>query len=149
MEACRDELTVTVEGLGRCPTFVFDDGAVRGFYQLSIAGEVAEVALFFVDPPAIGGGVGRALWRHLVARAERAGARRIAVEADPRGHRLLPPDGRHAHRHRALGQRSRTRAALARTGARGPLTRWPAVRRRRSHPGPPASRARSIAKCVL
>ena len=83
MAACRKELTVSAGGLARCPTFVYDDGTVRGFYQLSLAEETADVALFFVDPPAIGSGVGRALWRHMVGEARRAGATEMTIEADP------------------------------------------------------------------
>ena len=83
MAACREELTVTAEGIARCPTFVYDDGSLRGFYQLTLEADAADIALFFVDPPAIGGGVGRALWRHLVGEAKQMGAVRITIEADP------------------------------------------------------------------
>ena len=83
MSACREELTVTPAGIARCPTFVYDDGSLCGFYQLSITGEEADIALFFVDPPMIGRGIGQALWRHMVGEARRVGVARIAIEADP------------------------------------------------------------------
>ena len=83
MAACREELTVTADGIARSPTFVYDDGMVRGFYQLTCEDDAAEVALFFVDPQAIGSGVGGALWQHMVIEARRAKAARITIEADP------------------------------------------------------------------
>ncbi|MEE8276121.1 MAG: GNAT family N-acetyltransferase, partial [Alphaproteobacteria bacterium] len=43
----------------------------------------AEVSLFFVDPAAIGQGVGTRLWRHLIGEARRRGVERIVVESDP------------------------------------------------------------------
>ena len=54
-----------------------------GFYQLCGAGNTADVALFFIDPPAIGSGIGRNLWAHLIGQAKNAGAMRITIEADP------------------------------------------------------------------
>jgi len=83
MAACREELTVTAGGIARCPTFVYGNGTARGFYQLTFADKTADVALLFVDPPAIGRGVGRELWRHLVAQARHACAASITIEADP------------------------------------------------------------------
>lgn len=40
------------------------DGEVVGFYGLHIDGDTAELTHVFVDPPAIGTGVGRTLWQH-------------------------------------------------------------------------------------
>ena len=65
------------------PTFVYDNGSRCGFYQLSVAGDEADIALLFIDPPMIGRGIGQALWHHLVGEARRAGAIRITIEADP------------------------------------------------------------------
>src|SRR3546814_1487804 len=43
----------------------------------------AEISLLFVEPAAIGRGIGRALWEHAVAKARREGLRRLKVLSDP------------------------------------------------------------------
>lgn len=78
MEACRSSLTVH----GTCvePTFIAErEGMVAGFYQL----DGDEVDKFFVDPPHIGSGVGRALWEHLVETARDHGLSSITILSDP------------------------------------------------------------------
>ena len=84
MEACRDELTVTPEMIAAQPVFVHEvQGRTLGFYALAIDGTRADVAFLFVEPAAMGRGVGKALWRHLVGEAKRLGAVRITIESDP------------------------------------------------------------------
>lgn len=83
MEACRAELTVTPDIV--TAGFVAEaDGVVVGLYRIAPKGDgEADVALFFVDPPFIGKGVGRAMFDHMTAEARRAGYRRLVIEADP------------------------------------------------------------------
>ena len=84
MARCRTELTVTAEGIATHQTFLLAEAGVPlGFYQLRLADETAEVALFFVAPEAIGQGVGRRLWCHLEETARALGAMRICLDADP------------------------------------------------------------------
>ena len=47
-----------------------------------------ELGLMFVDPPAIGSGVGKVLFEGAVALARRLGARRMAILADPNAARF-------------------------------------------------------------
>lgn len=83
MAACRDELTVTAARLAAETTRVHEaGGAADGFYSLSSSSGEANVELFFVDPPAIGRGVGAALWRDLVAQAA-LDAVILRIESDP------------------------------------------------------------------
>ncbi len=84
MAACRDELTVTKRQADDGEVWVLDDqtGPV-GFYRLSLDAKVGELELLFVRPQAIGGGIGRALWDHMLGEATRRGADRICVDSDP------------------------------------------------------------------
>lgn len=78
MEACRPSLAIHATCVQ--PTFVATlDDAVAGFYQL----EGDEVGAFFVDPPFIGRGVGRALWDHLIGHARTVGLAWVTILSDP------------------------------------------------------------------
>ncbi|HEX9697602.1 MAG TPA: GNAT family N-acetyltransferase [Actinomycetota bacterium] len=78
MEACRPSLAIHATCVQ--PTFVATDGGtVAGFYQL----DGNEVGAFFVDPPFIGRGVGRALWEHVLSEARTRGLSSVEVLSDP------------------------------------------------------------------
>ena len=84
LKACRAELTVTAVVMVDRRTFVLEEsGRILGFYQLTLDAGIADVAFFFIDPPAIGHGLGARLWEHLVAEAKRCGATKLTIEADP------------------------------------------------------------------
>ena len=84
MARARAELTVTATMIAAHPTTVCErESNPVGFYMLAITGRLAEVELFFVAPGAIRSGVGRALWRRLVADAVEHGAEAIGISADP------------------------------------------------------------------
>ena len=84
MAACREELTITPDGIAGRPTWVLkEQGAILGFYQLRIAGGMADVAQFFIAPCSLRGGLGRRLWAHLEAQARAAGCTRLEVDSDP------------------------------------------------------------------
>ncbi len=85
MVQCRAELTVGPAPIADGRVAVAERiGRIVGFYQIDPAGNRAlDVGLFFVEPDAIGTGVGRTLWAHLEAAARSLGARRITIAADP------------------------------------------------------------------
>jgi GNAT superfamily N-acetyltransferase len=84
MDACREELTLHPEDVGPRRTVVAErDGAVVGLYTLDGEPPEADVGLFFVDPEAIGTGVGRALWEHMSRAARDLGFERLSIESDP------------------------------------------------------------------
>jgi GNAT superfamily N-acetyltransferase len=84
MAACRDELTMTPEIVAAKPVFVFEaQSKIRGFYALEVHAMDADVSFLFVEPAAMGRGVGKVLWRHLTGEAKRLGAARITIESDP------------------------------------------------------------------
>ncbi|MFF9685692.1 GNAT family N-acetyltransferase [Streptomyces sp. NPDC014623] len=84
MAACRDELTVSPGDAAGGRTAVAEEGGrLLGFTTLS--GEPPEGALgmMFVEPDAIGRGVGRQLFEHTAAQARRLGFVRLLIDADP------------------------------------------------------------------
>ena len=85
METCRGYLTLSAEELDTWPAYIVEiDGRPAGFYVLIVPGDgAAELDDLFVDPTAIGQGVGRRLWEHAVATARAHGCREIGFESDP------------------------------------------------------------------
>jgi GNAT superfamily N-acetyltransferase len=84
LDACRDELTYTPE-VCASGTIVVAERAQRilGFYRLIPTVPVSRLESLFVDPAAIGTGLGKALLERALAAAEAEGARAVTLEADP------------------------------------------------------------------
>lgn len=78
MAACRDELTIRPAHIERIDVADLD-GAVLGMVRL----EPEAIEDLFVEPDAIGTGVGRVLFRHVVRRAAAEGMARLRIDADP------------------------------------------------------------------
>ena len=87
LEACRDELTLTADQVAATRVVRAPGGAVRGFHLLAPdrAGDPdrGELLMLFVDPPAIGSGVGRVLVDDAIRHAARLGWSALRVESDP------------------------------------------------------------------
>ncbi len=88
MALCRAELTVWPAAVEKGQVWVAErDEAVVGLLQLIPEdredGRALEVRLLFVEPAAIGSGIGRALWRHAEVRAAALKAGRLTLDADP------------------------------------------------------------------
>ena len=84
LEACRAELTISEDYIRGAPVFVLEeDGRVVGFYGLRGQGRELELLYLFVEPAAIGGGLGKRLWEHAVETAARLGFQKITIESDP------------------------------------------------------------------
>jgi GNAT superfamily N-acetyltransferase len=79
MAACRDELTMRADFVDRIDVAEDDDGAVVGMIRL----EHEELEDVFVEPSAIGTGVGRALFDHACTRARAESMSILRVTADP------------------------------------------------------------------
>lgn len=59
------------------------DGTLLGFYRIDGKPPAGELADLFLDPPAIGTGLGRRLWKHALAAAKEQGFESLDLEADP------------------------------------------------------------------
>lgn len=82
---CREDLTVTEAMIAAHDVFAAEHrGRLLGFYVLK-PGPADEGALdfMFVDPTAIGQGIGRQLWRHAVQQAAGHGYKALRIDADP------------------------------------------------------------------
>ncbi len=85
LAACRAELTFSAEDLSNALSFVVDgpDGPA-GFYRLLVRDDgMGELDDLFVDPAAIGRGVGKRLWEHAVAQAAALGCKELTIQSDP------------------------------------------------------------------
>jgi GNAT superfamily N-acetyltransferase len=87
IDACRPELTVRpadVEGHRLTVAVTRTTDVVVGFYGLvGATNEEAELSWLFVEPGAIGSGIGRLLFDDAVRVARQAGLARFRIEADP------------------------------------------------------------------
>lgn len=85
LEACREELTLSVDFIKTSPVFVLEDGegCVAGFYGLREAEGAIELLYLFVEPASIKRGYGKLLWAHAVRVAARLGHHQILIESDP------------------------------------------------------------------
>jgi predicted N-acetyltransferase YhbS len=84
LKLCREAMTLRPETIEQRPNFVAErDGRVLGFYGFEPLPEGVGLDFMFVEPDAIGQGVGRALWRHAVATARALGHAVLIVVADP------------------------------------------------------------------
>jgi GNAT superfamily N-acetyltransferase len=84
LDACRAELTIRSEELRTSALCVAEhDGALVGVAQITASGEAADLQKMFVEPSAIGLGVGRALFEWAVSQAKALRAHHMTIEADP------------------------------------------------------------------
>jgi N-acetylglutamate synthase-like GNAT family acetyltransferase len=85
MRSCRAELTVSADDVVAGTVFAVErDGRVVGFYALERISDAAiELEHLFVEPEAMGAGVGRALLEHARAHAAERGFRTLVIQSDP------------------------------------------------------------------
>ena len=85
LAACRDNLTLSPDDIATSAVYVHHDGdAVLGYYRLLLQDDgVAGLDALFVEPAAMGQGVGKRLWRHAVATATALGCTEIGLQSDP------------------------------------------------------------------
>jgi predicted N-acetyltransferase YhbS len=84
LDGWRDELTIRPGDVARRRVVVADEGGVvAGVATLDGAPPEGGLGLLFVEPGRLRQGVGRALYRHVLAEAGRLGFQRLAIAADP------------------------------------------------------------------
>jgi GNAT superfamily N-acetyltransferase len=85
LAACRDDLTLSADDIASSTVYVCDSvDAPLGYYRLVVHDDgVAELDALFVEPTAMGEGVGRSLWQHAVATTATLGCAEIVWQSDP------------------------------------------------------------------
>lgn len=84
MEACRDELTLNATDLeGGLSVGMCDGGVLLGVAQMISEGENWELEKLFVDPPAMGRGIGGQLFAWAVETVGARGGQTMHIAADP------------------------------------------------------------------
>lgn len=84
IELWRADLSLDAEFIGSYPVFcVESEEGVDGFYALSGKGRVFELEHMWVDPKAMGRGVGRALFEHALAAVSSSGGEVLRIASDP------------------------------------------------------------------
>ncbi|MCX4677234.1 GNAT family N-acetyltransferase [Streptomyces sp. NBC_01433] len=84
LAACRQELTLRPADVGLRRTAVAEEhGRVLGFTTLDGDPPEGALGMMFVDPDAMGRGIGRLLFAHTVDEARRLGFTRLTIDADP------------------------------------------------------------------
>ena len=84
LQRARPELTVTPEDVeGNAIRVAVDGDHLLGFSAVDVGSAPAELLALWVDPPAIGTGVGRALLQDALVTAAGHGTGGLLVESDP------------------------------------------------------------------
>jgi GNAT superfamily N-acetyltransferase len=85
LAACHDDLTLSPDDIATSTVYVFDGAsAPAGFYRLVLLDDgVAELDALFVEPAAMGQGVGSRLWWHAVSTAAKLGCSELVWQSDP------------------------------------------------------------------
>jgi GNAT superfamily N-acetyltransferase len=84
LAACRDDLTIRPEWCDGVRLVVAElDGVLLGYARIAGEPPVGELAGLFVDPAAIGRGVGGLLLRHAVRIAAGLGMTAVEIDSDP------------------------------------------------------------------
>jgi GNAT superfamily N-acetyltransferase len=84
LAACRDELVVQASEVETLRTRVAEqDGHILGFATLEGTPPEGALGMLFIDPDAIGQGIGRRLFEHATAAAAGLGFERLTIDADP------------------------------------------------------------------
>jgi GNAT superfamily N-acetyltransferase len=85
LAACRDDLSLSSDDVVTSLVYVYSKGeAILGYYRLLPQGDgAAELDALFVEPAAIGQGIGKRLWQHAVATATALGCTEIVLQSDP------------------------------------------------------------------
>jgi GNAT superfamily N-acetyltransferase len=85
MALCRPYLTYEPAEVARGIFYVWDEPPLRGFYRLVANSTPYTITLedLFIDPEAIGAGIGSRLFQHAAAYARAQGKQWLVLEADP------------------------------------------------------------------
>lgn len=82
MAKVAEELALYPKDLGP-DLVVWDDEAMMGMAQLCVTGDTSQLEYLFVDPAAMGRGVGAGLFQWAAHRAQTLGAKVMKIDSDP------------------------------------------------------------------
>jgi len=78
------DLTISAEYIQDNHVYVAEEnGEIRGFYALCVAGDKAELDHMWVKPEAIGTGAGKELFLHAMERAAKLNVEAVEISSDP------------------------------------------------------------------
>ena len=84
LAACADELRMEPDTMAaRRVTVAEEDGTLLGFTTLEGKAPQGVLGMLFVEPEAIGRGLGRLLYRHVMDQARELGFDLLTIDADP------------------------------------------------------------------
>jgi GNAT superfamily N-acetyltransferase len=84
MEAARADMQISADLIARAVAVVAErGGGLLGFYVLSVEPEGPTLRDLWVEPAAIGTGVGALLWEHMLGAARSEGFRTVRLVSDP------------------------------------------------------------------
>lgn len=84
MEACREDLRVSEQDILTSSVYVHEHAdRINGFYQLRPCGDQVEMVALFVEPRAMGHGIGKALWHHAMGTAKELGCDEVILQSEP------------------------------------------------------------------
>jgi len=96
MERAAHDLEITPELVEGAAVFIAENGTdVLGFYVLASADGVPMLRDLWVEPAAIGSGVGTRLWAHMLEQARRLGYRTVRIQSEPNAERFYVKMGAH------------------------------------------------------
>ncbi|MGW2270562.1 GNAT family N-acetyltransferase [Streptomyces yangpuensis] len=134
LAACAAELRIRPDEVTARRIVVAEDpqGTVLGVASLEGAAPLATLGLLFVEPAAIGRGVGRLLYRDVLRRAVEQGVRRLVIDSDPHaagfyramGAVAVPAAGRNAEPGPAATAAWLTGSLVRFEAAPAPLAGW-------------------------
>jgi GNAT superfamily N-acetyltransferase len=84
IESWRDTLTIRAEFIAANVTYcAMEDFRAVGFYLLTNESDGLHLDHLWIEPRAMGRGIGRALFEHALEQTRRLGHRTLKIEADP------------------------------------------------------------------
>ncbi|GAB2725708.1 GNAT family N-acetyltransferase [Kitasatospora kifunensis] len=84
LAACQDELSIPASEVESLRTVVAEQGGrILGFATLEGNPPEGALGMLFVEPDAIGQGIGRRLFEHVTASARTLGFQHLTIDADP------------------------------------------------------------------
>ena len=78
------DLEITPELIENATVFLAESGTqVVGFYVLAVVDDVPMLRDLWVEPAAIGAGIGVRLWAHMLEQARQLGYRAVRIQSEP------------------------------------------------------------------